>query len=139
LSTYSAADGTTAPAPLRYVLLVEDDRDIRELLADLLRDEGYVVVEAANGAVALEALRADPSPRIDVILLDLMMPVMDGVEFRSVQLADPRFALIPVILFTADAKPEHKAELLSAADVIPKPIRIEELVSRIAKVCTARG
>jgi CheY-like chemotaxis protein len=128
-----------APAHLHYVLLVEDDKDIRELLADLLRDEGYVVVEAANGAVALDALRAYQHPRIDVILLDLMMPVMDGIEFRGLQLADPRFALIPVILFTADAKPEHKAELLSAADIIPKPVRIEELVSRIARVCTSRG
>jgi CheY-like chemotaxis protein len=114
---------------------VEDDADIRELLADLLRDEGYVVVEAPNGAVALEALRLQPQAPFDVILLDLMMPVMDGVEFRGFQLADPRFARIPVILFTADAKPEHMAELLSAADIIPKPIRIADLVSRIAKVC----
>jgi CheY-like chemotaxis protein len=129
----------TSPAPHHHILLVEDDVDIRELLADLLRDEGYVVAEAANGAIALDALRADRRPRFDVILLDLMMPVMDGVEFRSFQLADARLAHIPVILFTADAQPEHKAELLSAADTIPKPIRIDDLVSRIARVCTSRG
>jgi CheY-like chemotaxis protein len=117
------------------VMLVEDDKDIRELLADLLRDEGYTVAVAANGAVALEALRAEAKPHVDVILLDLMMPVMDGTEFRSIQLADPRIATIPVILFTADGNADQQAEVLSAAAAIPKPIRIADLVQQIARVC----
>jgi len=75
------------------VLVVEDDRDVRESLVAVLEDAGYRVMSAADGRAALDLLRAGPRPA--VILLDLMMPVMDGFEFRAEQVRDPSLADVP--------------------------------------------
>jgi CheY-like chemotaxis protein len=83
------------------VLVVEDDAPIREALCAVLRDDGYAVAEAGDGQEALEFLRTHPTPR--VILLDLMMPVMDGWTFLREQAADPALAGIPVVVITAGA------------------------------------
>src|SRR5512136_1149583 len=96
------ANATTwQPAPRveeRRVLVVEDDRDMREALVEVLRLESYLVDAAGDGSQALElARRRHP----DVILLDLMMPVMSGWEFRATQLQDERIAAIPVIVMSA--------------------------------------
>ena len=77
------------------ILIVEDDRAIREPLSVLLRGEGYRVSLAENGQEALRKLRTEPSP--DIIVLDLRMPVMDGWEFRAIQQQDPLLGLIPVV------------------------------------------
>src|SRR4029079_8357095 len=81
------------------VLIVEDDEDLREMMAQMLTLEGFEAVAVANGREALEYLHEAEKP--DVILLDLMMPVMDGWEFRRQQQADPSLARLPVIVLSA--------------------------------------
>src|SRR3954470_12387725 len=92
----------------KRVLVVDDDPDIRESVRLVLEDEGYEVEEAADGAAALALLRA-ATTRPDVILLDLMMPVMNGWQFRAAQLADDDLADIPVIVLSADSNLSEKA------------------------------
>src|SRR5438128_8871587 len=81
------------------VLIVEDDADLRDMMAQLLTIEGFSATTVANGREALDYLTRGDRP--DVILLDLMMPVMDGWEFRRTQLADPALADVPVIVLSA--------------------------------------
>jgi len=87
--------------PDKSVLIVEDDADVRESLVAILESEGYRVLEAENGAVALDQLRRDVP--VCLILLDLFMPTMNGWTFRDEQLRDPQLAPIPVIVISADA------------------------------------
>jgi len=107
-------------------LVVEDDAAIRGSLCDALEDAGYPVRVAANGLEALEVLaRFGPAA---VVLLDLMMPVLDGEGFRRRQLADPQLASIPVVVMTA-------AHLRGAqhlgAPVLRKPFHIDELFAKL--------
>src|SRR3954470_15283551 len=81
------------------VLIVEDDEDLRDMMAQLLTIEGFEPATVANGREALEYLQTSEKPH--VILLDLMMPVMDGWEFRRQQKADPDLARVPVIVLSA--------------------------------------
>ena len=81
------------------VLVVDDDQAVRDALRELLETEGYAVEEAADGRSALQRLQAGLRP--SVILLDLMMPVMDGWDFRQAQLADPNLRDLPVLIITA--------------------------------------
>lgn len=115
-----------------HILLVEDDVDIRELLAELLVDEGYRVDSAADGHEALRVLREGLQPNL--ILLDLMMPLMGGMEFRAVQQADPGLAHIPVIVFTADAAIADKASSMGIAAAVKKPIDFESLLTSLETV-----
>ena len=115
------------------IIVVEDEGDIREDVADLLREEGYEVVTAANGSEALTRLRE--SGQACVILLDLMMPVMDGVEFREEQLRDPRLAKVPVIVVSGAANARQKAADLKAADFLVKPFKMNALLEAVGKVC----
>jgi CheY-like chemotaxis protein len=118
---------------VRQIMIVEDDSDIREDLAELLRDQGYRVTTARNGAEALEQLRAELMPCL--ILLDLMMPVMDGWEFRRRMLADDRLAGVPTVLLTGVADPEEHALTLNANDVMTKPIRLKRLYATVDRYC----
>ena len=86
-------------SPYDRVLLVEDEQEIAQTVVELLSDHGYDVVAVRHGEAALNYLRNNPPPR--VILLDLMMPVMDGWEFRKHQLRDSSLAEIPVVIMTA--------------------------------------
>jgi CheY-like chemotaxis protein len=86
----------------RTVLLVDDDPAVRHATAMVLRDEGYVVAEACHGGQALSWLRAHPRDA-GVVLLDLMMPVMDGRDFLEAKDAEPAIAGIPVVLVTASS------------------------------------
>jgi CheY-like chemotaxis protein len=112
-------------------MLVEDDEDIRETLAVLLEEEGYQVTSYRNGREALEGLRTGPLPR--AILLDLMMPVMDGNEFRRAMLADAGLAKLPVILITAAGMDRVRRE--DFTEVLRKPIRAERLFEVLARHC----
>jgi len=116
-------------APVRAtaarVLVVDDDRDIRELLVELLGGEGYLVSSAADGRQALLEAHAH---RPDVILLDLMMPVMDGWQFRAAQLEDPDLAGVPVVVISAF---DHD---LDAAAVMQKPFLVEELLATVHRL-----
>jgi CheY-like chemotaxis protein len=119
------------PRPAPCVLIVEDDTDVREMMDLLLTSIGYRTVTAANGAVALERLRED---RPCMVLLDLMMPVMTGWEFRERQLADPKLASIPVLCMSAVYQPEDvKTEL--QVNCLAKPLDFGRLIDEIATAC----
>ncbi len=115
------------------ILIIEDDDDIRDTLLRLLREEGYQTAACANGLEALERLRL--GLRADVILLDLMMPVMDGWEFRVRQKADPRIASIPVLAISADTS--AKAAAIDAEAYLRKPIDYESLVGSVERTLFA--
>lgn len=115
------------------VLIIEDDDAIRQSLRDILEDEGYDVVESANGQEALQSLRHGLSPCL--ILLDLMMPVMNGWEFRVEQMKEPVLAAIPVVVISADRSLSEKAYAISAASYLQKPIRLDKLLSVISQHC----
>jgi CheY-like chemotaxis protein len=121
----------TAP---HTILVVEDDADIRDAIVELLADHGYVAVGAANGAEALDVLATlDAQPCL--ILLDLMMPVMDGEAFRQAQLENPTWAKIPVILMSAYRDVAQRADQL-AVDYLAKPLGMPALVDATRKYCT---
>src|SRR4051812_11197383 len=102
-----AGDETASARP--RLLLVEDDKAIRESLGEALRDHGFDVATAANGCEALGLLRSTPRPA--AILLDLMMPVMDGWDFRQEQLADSVLRDVPVVVVTATGFSEETIRL----------------------------
>ena len=110
------------------VLVVEDHADLREMLAVLLEAEGYDVRTARNGAEALTSLEeATPA----VILLDLMMPVMTGDEFRARQLADPRYRDVPVICMTAAHDGRERADRIRANQYFQKPVDFDRLLGAV--------
>ena len=114
------------------VLVVDDDEDIVDNIRILLEGAGYQVIAASDGREALAAL-ADPNPLPSVILLDLMMPVMTGFEFREAQLADPRIATVPVVLMTADGHISEKTQRLSVDVAIGKPFGIAKLLAAVQR------
>lgn len=114
---------------IRPVLVVEDDRDMRDALVDLLSLIGFEVRAARNGREALQLLQRMETPCL--ILLDLAMPVMNGEEFRARQLADPALCRIPVILISADADAKDKAESLDVEAVLYKPFDPGLLIAAI--------
>lgn len=116
-------------------MIVDDDLDIRRLLGALLRASGCRVLTAGNGAEAFGVLQASPRPC--VILLDLMMPVMNGIEFRQRQMADPRFASIPVVLFSALNEVSHRAAELGAVGFVRKPFEPEHVLRQLCCRCDA--
>lgn len=117
---------------LRRILLVEDDPDIRQDLAEILTDEGYEVATAPHGRDALEQMRSGPLP--DLVLLDLMMPVMDGFQFRSAQLADPALADVPVVVLSGAADMLTQVHTIRARDVVRKPFRVDQVLRAIDRV-----
>jgi CheY-like chemotaxis protein len=112
------------------ILLVEDEDEIREDLALILREEGYMVVTAANGREGHERLRAGPLP--SVVLLDLMMPVMSGWELRAEMLADPGLARIPVVVVSGAVIQDGAS--LQAAAYLKKPFQIDALLDILAQL-----
>ena len=113
------------------ILVVEDDRDIRESLRDLLEMEGFEVSIASEGIEAFEELRKSLPHLPDLIILDLMMPGMDGYQFRELQEADPQFSKIPILLMTADGNIDVKKMKVGAKMAIRKPLEISNLLSMI--------
>jgi CheY-like chemotaxis protein len=116
----------------RTILLVEDDRDICEIVTQVLSDEDYETIAVSNGAEGLAHLRG-AAPRPFVILLDLMLPVMDAWQFRAEQMRDPSLADIPVVIFSANPKLGTHADALGAAAVIRKPPDLDELLRTLAR------
>ena len=112
----------------RLILVVEDDFYIRESVRELLEGEGHTVFSAENGAHALAELEAMRQPP-DLILLDLMMPVKDGFQFRTEQRADARFAHIPVVVMSADPHLDSHRDLLAARTYLHKPLDIDQLLA----------
>jgi CheY-like chemotaxis protein len=118
----------------RTILVVEDDETTREALQGFLEGEGYPVIAVANGREAINYLLRDDLPCL--ILLDLMMPVMNGWEFRKEQKRDPAFASIPVVVCSAAGNIEKEVALLGAAGCLQKPIDTGKLLATVQSFCS---
>ena len=113
----------------RGVLIIDDDAAVRESLAEALEDAEYSPIATANGQEALEYLQKGGRPC--VILLDLMMPIMDGWQFRAAQLADPTLGPIPVIVLSA----VNEIGRVPAGAVLRKPVRLATLLEAVRRFC----
>jgi CheY-like chemotaxis protein len=124
--------------PDRAVLLVEDDRDVRASTTESLEDEGFAVVGAETVDEGLERLRQGMSPA--VILLDLMMPVRNGWDFRREQLADPALRHIPVVIITASGiGVESIRRDMGEVELVAKPYSSQSLVQAIGRALASRA
>ena len=118
------------------ILVIDDEPDVREAAVAVLENEGYCAVGANNGRVAYDLLRTG-SVRPYIIVLDLMMPVMDGWGFRAVQMCDPQLATIPVIVLSAAGRFDvaAAAESLRAVAGMEKPVDWDELLRLVEEHC----
>jgi CheY-like chemotaxis protein len=123
----------TSGQPCGGILVVDDDPDIRDSLREVLEDEGYEVACVGNGREALDHLKT-ANPRPCVILLDLMMPVMDGWQFRAEQLREPSIADVPVVCVTAVAEQSERIERLRAP-CLRKPVEFQALLDAVENAC----
>lgn len=122
---------------LEHVLVVEDDHDLGLTLTEILEMAGYPVVTATDGRLALAYLQDAPAPC--VILLDLMMPGMDGWEFRRRQLADPKLREIPVIIASGWNERRLSPEFDDVEAFFLKPYDVPKLLEVVARHCTPSG
>jgi CheY-like chemotaxis protein len=112
-----------------YILVVDDDEDIRLTLQQILEEEGYPSLIAANGAEALEVIRRERRhPRL--VLLDLMMPIMDGARFQAKLAEDPGMAAVPVVVISAGATADRPVGV-PAAGYLSKPVDLRTLMGTI--------
>lgn len=123
------------PGPL--VLVVDDHKDLRGILVEILEDERYEVVSASNGQEALDALRRGLRPAL--ILLDLRMPVMDGWEFLRLRRDEPDLARIPVLALSAGTPRKAPDRSDGVVAVLPKPISADELCQAVARAIANHG
>ena len=124
--------GIKSTSLLESVMVVEDDPMIRTSLVELLEAEGYQVIGVENGQAAMNHLKSGNTLPA-VILLDVMMPIMDGWQFRTQQLSDVKISKIPVIVVTADGNARDKAVVMNAQGWINKPFKIDEILEAVAK------
>ena len=120
-------------ASVPTVLVVDDDGDLRDAICLVLEHNGYRALAASNGEEALTRLRANAP--VDLILLDMMMPVMDGWGFRKSQPDGPAFVEIPVIVLTGDGRASSKAAAIGAAGYLKKPLDLGDLLAAVARHC----
>ena len=118
------------------ILVVDDDDDVRDTIVQCFTDEGYQVSGARHGQEALEKLR-DGSTLPCVILLDIMMPVMDGRAFRAAQLLDPRLCDIPIVVVTANANLGEMEAELKTSGALRKPVSLKQLFKIAEQYCGA--
>jgi CheY-like chemotaxis protein len=112
---------------MKKILIIEDNQSIRSIMKMALEESGYEVLVSGNGYDALELL-LEIKKLPSLIILDLMMPVMNGFEFRKTQLQDSRLANIPVILLTANNAFQEQKEKLQAHEFLNKPVDIKDLL-----------
>lgn len=117
-----------------HILVVEDDEAVRSALVGNLESAGFRVVQASNGNEGLALLRAFPNIRL--VLLDLMMPGLDGWQFRREQLADKHLASVPTVLVTGSAAGRLEVERLHAAGYVQKPVTREQLIKVALQYCS---
>lgn len=115
------------------ILVVDDDADLRDALQQILRDEGYLVASVGSGHQALQVLRSGARPC--VILLDIRMPGMDGLDFRREQLRDPALERIPVVFFSADSSEEKEARSLGVNFYLKKPVDLLQILEVVSHHC----
>ncbi|HXU83008.1 MAG TPA: response regulator [Polyangia bacterium] len=119
------------PKESHKILVVDDDADIREVLTEVLIESGHDVKTASNGLEALGILRNGWLPCM--VLLDLMMPVMDGYGFLAERKHDPALCSVPIMVITAGRQVD--LDRLEGATLVGKPIRLPALMSLIEKTC----
>jgi CheY-like chemotaxis protein len=115
------------------VLVVEDDQDIREVMVEILESAGYAVPSARHGAEALAYLKSGRKPCI--IVLDLMMPVMDGWTFSEEMQKDPELAAIPILVVSAVGRQDPRNAKMNAVEHLSKPLNIEKLIATLQLHC----
>lgn len=115
----------------KRILVIEDDTSIRELLIELLESEGYEVSSASNGFEGLKYLEANHAP--DLILIDLMMPVMDGYAFRNEQLKNTKWSDIPTVVMSAEANAKDKMKSYQITSFLSKPVELETILKTVAQ------
>ena len=113
----------------KRILIVEDDHSIRELLVELLQGEGYDVTSAVNGLEGLKCLEQNSS--FNLILIDLMMPVMDGYTFRTEQMKNPKFSKIPVVVMSAEANAKEKLKSYQITAFLSKPVELDTIIKTV--------
>jgi CheY-like chemotaxis protein len=118
------------------ILIADDDPDVRESLRLLLEFRGHSVQEARNGQEALGRLDGAAPPC--VILLDLMMPVMDGWQFRRAQLRNPAFADVPVVVISAVPSHLQRTNELAVHRVFTKPFDYDALLTEVETICARK-
>ncbi len=118
----------------KTILVVDDEARVRNALAQLLEDEGYQVAVVRNGKEAVEYLEQHTNPPC-LILLDMMMPEMTGVQFRTHQQSTPALASIPVVAMSANLYLAQAAEVLGVTEYVQKPFDIPELLSIVTRHC----
>jgi CheY-like chemotaxis protein len=118
-------------------MVVEDDEDIRADLVAILRVKGFDVSEATNGRDAIAQLRDGARPCL--IVLDLMMPVMNGWELRAAMRADPALAAIPVVVVSGKGRiTSDEEQTLAPAAVLVKPFELADLLELVGRYCPPR-
>lgn len=119
------------------ILLIDDDADMRDTMTDVLRDEGYDVIAVAGGREALRLLEEGARPAL--ILLDMMMPGMDGRQFRAEQTKNREWAAIPTVVFSAYVNVAETASAIGAAGGLQKPVRMEALLELVGRFVSGEG
>jgi CheY-like chemotaxis protein len=117
------------------LMIVDDDDDLRDTLADIMSAQGYEVAAFADARAALVALEGGQMPFL--ILLDLMMPGMSGWEFRAAQLKNARLAPIPVVVVTAASTLIDGAPALGDIEILRKPFELDTLLALVARYAAA--
>jgi CheY-like chemotaxis protein len=112
-----------------WVLVVDDDRDIRDVMVMILDLEGYRAVGASDGMDALDQIRTRGRP--DVVLLDLRMPHMNGAELAAALRGDPQLAPAPIVILSGDTNAPEVADALGAQGMLKKPIELRELIATV--------
>jgi len=118
---------------MNVVLVIEDNDEIREVLEEMIRSDGTLVVSASDGAQGWDRVRQAPAPCL--ILLDLKMQVMDGIEFLERRNADPEIARIPVIMLTGSVELEGREKDLNFQGFVKKPFDPDALSGLIRRYC----
>jgi CheY-like chemotaxis protein len=113
----------------KKILVVDDDPINRKLIVKILSKKGFETLEAGNGIDAFSELTKNKD--VDIILLDIVMPVMDGIEFLKEIKAKPEYMNVPIIILTTDDSKKNEAMLLGANDVIIKPISPVSLLEKL--------
>lgn len=115
----------------KRILVVEDDNSIRELLVELLQSEGYEVSSAVNGLEGIKYLQLHGNP--DLILIDLMMPIMDGYTFRTEQMKNSEWSKVPVVVMSAEANAKEKMKNFGITAFLSKPVELDTILKTVER------
>lgn len=126
-----------APARAATIVLIEDDDDIRDIVAEVLRTEGYTIFSAADGQDGLALVRQLGGQGVSLILLDFMMPILDGSQVLAVLKGDPELEVIPVIVVSAAARQKLATGFQGIAAWLSKPVEMQALLAAVRGVLGA--